>query len=103
MWLLCRTESTIEYLRRDRLYTHVQRAASRPRRTSLGNFGPWAESASAQSSGKYSELELHGIKTAFALTESLWVDLSLGTTQVQISLNFPLRDHSMCDVFRNVI
>ena len=84
----------MQYLSKDRLYTHVQSGANAPWGGSLRTFGPWGEGAFGRQEGRYSELELHSIKTAFSLVDSLWVDMSLGTSQVNPSC-FSLNGYEM--------
>ena len=54
---------------------------------------------------KYSELELHAIKTAFSSINSLWRDISLGTDQIQMSALTNIHQHLGeigSDLFRSI-
>ena len=65
----------MQYLRRDRMYTHLHIGAT-------GLQGHSAVHFESCQDGIYPELAIHNIKTAFAVVDSLWVDLSMGTTEV---------------------
>ena len=75
-------ETTFQYLQQDRMYTHVQIGANGLRGNSVRRFGPWGDGAFGCPDGKYSELELHSIKSTFCLVDNLWVDLATGTSKV---------------------
>ena len=66
------------------MYTHMRHAVNGLQGSSLRQYGPWSENKLNRADGKFSELELYSIKTAFSLVENLWIDLSMGTTQVLI-------------------
>lgn len=81
--LSCFAESTMQYLRHDRVYTHSKHGIHG---VHSDLHGPWArdDGAFGRLDGRYSELELYNIKAAFSLIDSLWIDMSLGCLQVKL-------------------